>query len=430
MPTTVKYLWTGIPSANAGYATVKLNGAASKVRMVASTNPDMGSPVMGPEVMPDATFKVAKLSISDLTPNTMYYYGVQIDGILDKVSLGQFKTDSILQVTSSALSHRVGFSACFDKVEGVGPWAAMLSLSKQMDFFIHMGDFHYGNVWGRNKDLTTEAHYHAQYDAIFADPNRHKFFRSIPQAYTWDDHDFGGNNLCGRNAQNLKLKVSDIALAAMQRLNPNNPVALTESDGKSAFYHSFVKGRVRYIASDLRSHKMVKGVTDSSKKTMMGLAQKMWWKQEIVAAKNSGQVVCWVSSVPWYAPKVAGEDDWGGYSVERTELANHIAACGMGGKVIVLSGDMHSAAVKDTVNYATNGNGSTVCLHAAPLANNGSKKGGPAWTKIFPGETTAAHFQYGILDVMDDGSTLKMHFQALNRDGKVVVEHIFVPITV
>jgi len=92
--------------------------------------------------------------------------------------------------------------------------------------------------------------------------------------------------------------------------------------------------------------------------------------------------VIWVNTVPWIAKPGSGSDDWGGYTVEREEIANHIHRLGLTRRILMLSGDAHMVAIDDGThsNYATGAGRAGpgfVVMHAAPLDRATGEKGGP-----------------------------------------------------
>ena len=71
-------------------------------------------------------------------------------------------------------------------------------------------------------------------------------------------------------------------------------------------------------------------VAESAGKSRLGAAQKAWFKQEVIAARDAGfPLILWVSTVPWIATAALGNDTWAGYSTERTELANFFGRGGI-----------------------------------------------------------------------------------------------------
>ena len=157
---------------------------------------------------------------------------------------------------------------------------------------------------------------------------------------------------------------------------------------------------MRFIVTDQRSASSPATQKDNASKTKLGTAQKNWFKQELINARDNGfPLIVWVCPDPWIGAAVAGDDTWAGYTTERTELANFIRDNRVS-NVVLLSGDMHGLAVDDGTNsdYATGGGAPLTVLHAAALTSNGSLKGGPYSGGVIPGTQ-----QYGIVEVYDNG---------------------------
>jgi hypothetical protein len=152
--------------------------------------------------------------------------------------------------------------------------------------------------------------------------------------------------------------------------------------------------------TDLRSAATPSGTKESASKSKMGTAQKNWFKQELINARDSGfPFIVWVNTVPWIARAQLGDDSWAGQATERIELANFIRDNRIT-NLAMLSGDMHGLAFDDGTNsdYATGGGAPVVVMHAAALTSNPVDKGGPYTVgPILGGQ------QYGVLEIYDNG---------------------------
>ena len=153
----------------------------------------------------------------------------------------------------------------------------------------------------------------------------------------------------------------------------------------------------------------------------MGDAQKAWFKNELLAAKGNFPLIIWACSVPWIAAPGAGEDNWGGYSTERRELANFIRDNQIP-PILLICGDAHMVALDDGTNsdYATGGGAAMTVFHGSSLDQSGSVKGGPYSHGTFPGE---GHF--GLVTIMDEsGSTLRVQLSGRQNVGQNSTEII------
>ena len=163
---------------------------------------------------------------------------------------------------------------------------------------------------------------------------------------------------------------------------------------------AFTIGRVRFIMTDLRSASVSPNLKEAASKTKLGTAQKAWFKQELINARDGGfPLIVWVCPDPWIAPAQLGDDTWGGHATERTEIANFLRDNRIS-NLVLLSGDMHGLAYDDGTNsdYATGGGAPVAVLHAAALTSEGSAKGGP-----YTAGPIAGNQQYGILEIYDNG---------------------------
>ncbi len=78
----------------------------------------------------------------------------------------------------------VAFASC----ARTGSNGAVFDTIRQLDpdLFINTGDLHYGDVKSNSLDEFADL-----YDLTFTRPGQAELYRSIPIAYSWDDHDFG-----------------------------------------------------------------------------------------------------------------------------------------------------------------------------------------------------------------------------------------------
>jgi len=236
-----------------------------------------------------------------------------------------------------------------------------------------MGDLHYKNI-----SFNDLAIFRSGYTDVLSQPVQSQMYREIPLVYMWDDHDYGPNDsdstAPGREASRL----------TYQEFVPHYP--LPSGSGNVPIYHAFSVGRVRFIVSDLRSERDPVPKVDDANKTMMGAAQKAWFKNELLDAKNvyKAPVIFWVSTMPYLSN--GGADDWSHYQTERTEIANFIRDNGISG-IHILSGDAHMLA-----------------LQASSLNSVGSIKGGPYSQGPVPFGNDGRG-QYGEIQIDDDGGS-------------------------
>jgi hypothetical protein len=228
-------------------------------------------------------------------------------------------------------------------------------------------------------------------------------------AYMWDDHDYCGND---SNRTNIG------RAASRQVYRERFPHYQLPAGGPdAAIYQAFSVGRVRFILTDLRSERDPTSATDNASKSHMGAAQKAWFKQELLNARDAETpLVVWNSSVPFISTNTGG-DDWGRYQTERREILEFIRDNRIQ-NVIVISGDMHALALDDGQGTASYVAGVRIpVFHAAALAQSGSSKGGPyrvGAASITPNQGAG---RYGLIDITDTGSTVTAVYRGRIASG-------------
>ncbi len=379
-------MWSGAVTPNSAQVKARMENDGS-VRLAVSTNSNLSSPSFSDSVSANLSdnFRVATLNIDGLQRDTVYYYAIEFDGNIDSSTVGKLKT-----FPAGSGSFKFACSSCAQP----GSNNAVFDIIREREplFFLHMGDLHYKNI-GVN-DL---ASFRSGYTETLALSKQANLFRNIPIVYMWDDHDYGPNDsdstAPGKEASRL----------TYQEFTPHYP--LPAGSGNVPIYHAFSVGRVRFIVSDLRSERDTVSKPDDANKTMMGSAQKAWFKNELLDAKNvyKAPVIFWVSTMPYLTS--SGADDWSHFQTERTEIANFIKDNAISG-MHILSGDAHMLAQDDGRNsdYASGGGAPIPIFQASPLNSPGSFKGGPYSVGNFP-YANDGRGQFGQIEIDDDGGS-------------------------
>jgi phosphodiesterase/alkaline phosphatase D-like protein len=335
---------------------------------------------------------IAVFGLPGLEPAAAYSYRVQPPGGVPME--GEFRTFG-----EGPWSFRLAFSACAETGSASPVFDAIREA--RPDLFIHTGDIHYEDITRNEPDRFRRA-----FDAVMASPTQSRLYRSVPTAYTWDDHDFGGN---GSDASSA---AGPAALAVYRQFVPHYPL---EAGGRMGIHQAFTIGRVRVIMTDSRSQRTSIRIAPQ-RRSMLGPSQLTWLKDQLSRAADAPLVI-WVNTVPWIASPGSGSDNWGSYTVERAELATHIERLGLTGRLLMLSGDAHMVAIDDGThsNYATGygrGQRGFVVMHAAPLDRRTSEKGGPYSLGI-----SRERGQFGLVEVTDAGQTLRVELSGRDRAG-------------
>lgn len=378
-------VWCGNATATSASVVVRLTAAGQRVRLQVSTSPSLAPAVFSPVATTAATAgNTVALAVTGLKPDTEYFYGVEVAGVLrtETASRGRFRTFPLgrgyIKIAFSGDSdYRHADQRAFDAI-----------VNEKPNLFIHLGDLHYNDT-----NTTNVEDYRTNYDNVLNQPNASALYRSTAIAYMWDDHDF-----CGNDSDGTSFSVGrDAARATYKERVPHYPIAST-AGGTMA--QSFTIGRVRVIITDTRSASSAADAKETASKTRLGVAQKAWFKQELISARDNGfPMILWANPDPWIGTAALGDDAWPGYATERTEIANFIRDNHIV-NLVAISADMHALAYDDGTNsdYATGGGGGFPILQAAALTAGGSIKGGPYTGGPLPGSQ-----QYGILEIFDIG---------------------------
>jgi phosphodiesterase/alkaline phosphatase D-like protein len=399
-------VWVGNVTPTSATVSIRLNSSGQRVRLQVSRSESLLPATFSSVVTTAATSgDTVKLTVQGLVPDTDYFYGIEVAGVLrpEPASRGRFHSFPL-----GRASFRIAFGSCGD-FRAANQSAFPAIIAERPLAFIHTGDLHYSDT---NSKVADEYRYN--YDNVLGHVAQGPLFRSMPVIYMWDDHDFSGNdsdtNAVGR----------DTARSVYRERVPSYPLGAVGGTVAQAF----TIGRVRFIMTDLRSAAVATTTRESASKTKMGASQKAWFKQELINARdNSFPLIVWVCPDPWIGPaRVGSEDGWGAYATERTEIANFIRDNRIS-NVTIMSGDMHALAYDDGTNsdYATGGGAPMTVLQAAALTADGSIKGGPYSGGAIPGSP-----HYGVLEIYDNGGpSVACRFLGMHAtEGRKLV-HIF-----
>ncbi len=341
----------------------------------------------------------ALFALTGLTPNTVYYYVVEIGGTVYTDRAGRFK--------SFPVGGTFSFVASGDIDTGIG--APVYGVMDALDplLLLLIGDQHYEDIASNDITLFRKA-----YDTIHHNLQPFAFYQHRAVAYVWDDHDFGGPS--SDSTATAKPAAQDA-----YRENVAHHTLPAGDPGQFPIYHSFVIGRCRFVVSDLRSARTPNGAADDANKTMMGATQKQWFKDQLVAARQANQIVFWICEVPWITSAIDPADSWQGFKTERKELCDFMQANEIT-NLIRLSADAHMIALDDGGNdlFTSDGKGNKhVTFQVAPLRQNNASVGGPYSHGIFANNNN----QFGLITVIDPGgSSITVRFSGRTMDTELV----------
>ncbi|CAB9511901.1 PhoD-like phosphatase [Seminavis robusta] len=395
----------------------------------------------------ESQYGLQTLQLTELLPQTKYYYKIQGDMILDEYEellVGTFATPA---KEGTRFNFTIAASAC----AWTGSRAAVFSEIQKDNplLFLHMGDFHYADIHENNLQKRIDA-----ISQVLASDTQSDLYKSTAISYMWDDHDFLGSS--SKNSDNSDDGVEEeyeegaweTALLSYQMAFPHYPLPSLsfklKSDGDDQtvdttttnttaavlgnqttataetadnqllpvpVYQAYTIGTVRFIISDLQSESKSNSNNNQSS-SIFSDTQSQWLRQELSQA-HLYDFVIWVTPKPWIGPATPGEDQWYGYPKERAELSTFITeTLGMDNgpqNLLAIAGDAHMVAFDDGTNtyYGSNSNnnrnGTTTTtarsfpiLQTASLDRVGGILGGP-FTDDCYGYTSQRTHQFSVL---------------------------------
>ncbi|ADD44130.1 alkaline phosphatase D family protein [Stackebrandtia nassauensis] len=387
---SLSYTWVGATTPAAVIVKARLSGDTARLHV--STESDLADPVKSEAVAPENG--VAELKVDGLKAATRYYYGVEIDGDLDREALGRFRTHPVLGEPADFTVAATSCAGFEPEHPGTGDVTVPARVSNHPVFsdirerdplmLLHMGDIHYYDIGSGefvpDHDVDT---YRGAFDDVFAQPRQAGLYRDVATQYVWDDHDFGPNNSDG-TAPGRK------AAAQVYR----ERVPHYELSDEVGIWHSWTIGRVLFVALDVRSYRSPDDDPDGPDKTMLGAAQKAWLKGVLESSDAAFLVLLPVCR--WFDS--SSNDTWSSFAEERSQLIDMFDSLGWAGRMCLVVGDLHAVAM----DSGGNSPGRVPVFHFAsmdsrPSVVNNHYDLGPS----LPGRG-----QYGLLRLNDTGAEI------------------------
>jgi len=276
--------------------------------------------------------------------------------------------------------------------------------------FIHLGDLHYRDISINDPDAYRQAYHDVLTfnGTLGADARQGRFYRAVPIAYVWDDHDYGPNN-------SDRTHVGRAAAATVYReIVPHYP--LPAGSGDAPIYQSWQIGRVLFVASDVRWARDPNLLPDndpSNPKTMLGEQQKRWLER--ILRNSSAQALVWVMPSQWlsdqgdvrnvgisYSGADYSNDSWWRFRRERAELVDLLGDLGWLDRMVMLQADKHALSMSSGPNNPWGG--FPLFMFASLDASYSDHPEGQYDIGQSPGRG-----RYGTLRVVDSGHTIALH---------------------
>lgn len=387
--TSLMNRWVGIPTPT-GFTVSAKTVTAQSVRLKVGTDAAVTQNVVySGSVTPDAA-GWSKLAISGLSSATQYYYAIEMTptgggAAILSTEIGKAKT---LPNINMPANFTFAFGSCLASGSAAGAAFNNL-LARNPDLFLHLGDFHYADSFSTNQST----HRQQLEDQMTINTGLQNALANIPSYYVKSDHDAGGGNDAGPGAWTPANRAAHLQVVPTP--------SLVNPDG---LYYSVVVGRVRLIFTDTRYLRSQPTDADTAAKSILGVDQKAWFKNELLQPEP---LKIWVQDAPYVTTSASG-DSWGNYNTERVELKNFIEENDAYIKqLITVHGDMHALGGDDGTNNLWGGFPS---FSAAPFDQMSSVKGGPWSTGTYPAAGTPNTRQYGFVQITDNGDQITAQF--------------------
>lgn len=316
---------------------------------------------------------VTVVDVTGLSPN--FTYPLTITDAAAATATGNLKT---MPLTGG----KVAFTSCWDRTRSLDDL-----VQNVLDFGAHamqqQGDYIYcgvalTNYNGETTTVVNTSSTAANYANHWRQTKRKTDMRlletSIPSYYTFDDHEFGGDNWdhsvtqaqTGLNVASggTQAEVDNSWWVARQAAawyhagNPANGSALAIAEKPPAAggaipasnypinYYNYRVGDIEVFAIDCISYRSILTATDNGSKTMLGANQKAWLKAALDASTAKFKIIA-SGKTTYFANSGGTGDDWTKYTTERDELIQYINANASGKLrgVVWIAGDAHAAFV-------------------------------------------------------------------------------------
>ena len=240
---------------------------------------------------------------------------------------------------------RIAFGSCLEQDDPQAIWGAVLA--SQPDVFVFLGD----NIYADTKDMNVMRQ---EYDKLAAKPGYQNLQKIAQVVATWDDHDYGENDV-GRGYP-MKEQSKDIFLDFFGE--PENSERRTRDGGIHTAYEYGPQGqRVQIIVLDTRwARTPINTVSEAEAEEreavgagpytatvgesarMLGEAQWGWLEAEL---RQPAELRVIATSIP-FLQDGTGWETWTNFPEERDRLVRMVDSTKAGG-VLFITGDTHWA---------------------------------------------------------------------------------------
>lgn len=261
--------------------------------------------------------------VNGLKPGTKYRYRILQDG--KEIAADAAQAWTTAPKAGAPAKVRLAISSCAKEDEGSrAVWNRMAS--EEVDAVVLIGDTPYID----STDLEKQTQRHREFAAV---PEYQALLRSRSCWWTWDDHDFAGNDASGLAAGKENTRLVFTRYRSQREYG----------DGTGGIYTSFRRGPVEVFVLDTRWYSMTEpSFAGSHRPTMLGAKQWEWLQKGLLASTAPFKLLA--CGVIWDDKENFESDDWGTYKHELTAIQKFIGENKIPG-VILVGGDIHASRV-------------------------------------------------------------------------------------
>lgn len=214
---------------------------------------------------------------------------------------------------------RLAFGSCASS-EASSVWATIAQ--NGVDGLVLLGDTPYLDT----RDLN-EAR--AKHRGFLEVPELAALGRHTPLWGTWDDHDFGGNDVDGRMEGKERTRQAFVEYRALDGFGEQG----------EGIYSSFRRGPIEVFLIDARWFARTARIAEGDERwTLLGDRQWAWLERGLRASTATFKVLA--TGMIWDDKQNSESDDWGAFPHERERLERFLGEAGISG-VILMGGDIH-----------------------------------------------------------------------------------------
>jgi len=219
---------------------------------------------------------------------------------------------------------RIAFGSCSAHFGKQKIWKSVVD--KKPDLWIWLGD----NIYADTEDMAKMAYRYAQLDS---NVNYRLLKREVPMIATWDDHDYGGNDL----GKHYPKKVESQRLFLQFFNEPEDSPRWNQEGIYISYTYGVGDRKVKIYLLDTRYHRDDPG----PEADMLGEAQWAWLENEF---RNSDAVINIITTSVQFVNEFKPFENWAKFPKSQQRLVELIASTGLKG-AFMISGDVHYGAI-------------------------------------------------------------------------------------